>query len=91
MCYSQVVRNSPSQLDEDCLHGVVALPLGQTGELLGVDNAVPRVDTGQVDLADELDLGWLIGVVLAAVHLEAVNAVFVDGLQRVLALPPFRP
>lgn len=70
----------PPQLDEDRLHGVVALPLGQARQLLGVDGAVARVDAGQVDLADELDDRGLVGVLGAAVHLDAVDAVLVDGL-----------
>lgn len=39
-----------------------------------------RVHGGQVDLRDELDGGGLVGVLLAAVHLDAVDAVLVDGL-----------
>ena len=71
----------PPQLDEDRLHGVVALPLREAWQLLGVDGAVARVHAGQVDLADELDGGGLVGVLGAAVHLDAVDAVLVDGLD----------
>ncbi len=73
--------NPPSQLNQDHLHGVFALPLGEAGQLPGVDDAVLGVDAGEVDLADELDRGRLIGVFLAAVHFEAVDAVFVGRLQ----------
>lgn len=73
--------NPPSQLNQDHLHGVLALPLGQAGQLPGIDDAVLGVDAGEVDLADELDGGGLVGVFLAAVHLEAVDAIFVGRLQ----------
>lgn len=73
--------NPPSQLNQDHLHGVFALPLGQAGQLSGVDDAVLGIDAGEVDLADELDGGGLVGVLFAAVHFEAVDAVFVGGLQ----------
>jgi hypothetical protein len=41
-----------------------------------------RVDGGEVDLRDELDGRRLVGVLRAAVHLDAVDAIFVDGLAR---------
>jgi hypothetical protein len=40
-----------------------------------------RVYAGQIHLTDELDGGWRIGVVVAAVHLDAVDAVLVDRLD----------
>lgn len=73
--------NSPSQLNQDHLHGVFALPLGQAGQLPGIDDAVLGVDAGEVDLADELDGRRLVGVLFAAVHFEAVDAVLVGRLQ----------
>lgn len=73
--------NPPSQLNQDHLHGVLALPLGQAGQLPRIDDAILGVDAGEVDLADELDGGGLVGVFLAAVHFEAVDAVFVGRLQ----------
>ena len=45
-----------------------------------VDDAVAGVYGGEVDLGDELDGRGLIGVVVAAVHLDAVDAVLVDAL-----------
>jgi hypothetical protein len=45
------------------------------------DSSISRVDTRQVDFGDELDEWWLVGVLIATVHLEAVNPVFVDTLQ----------
>lgn len=41
-----------------------------------------RVNAGEVDLADELDGGGLVGIVIATVHFQAVDAVLVCGLQR---------
>jgi hypothetical protein len=75
-------KNTPAQLDQDSLHRVLALPLGEAGQLLGVDDAVAGVDAGQVDLADELDGGRLIRVLVAAVHLDAIDSVLVDGMGR---------
>jgi len=72
----------PSQLYEDSLHGVLTLPLGETGQLVRVDDAVGWVDTGQVDLADELDRRRLVRVLGTAVHLDTVDAVLVDGLNQ---------
>lgn len=40
------------------------------------------VDAGEVDLADELDGGGFVGIVVAAVHFQAVDAVLVCGLQK---------
>ena len=72
----------PSQLNKNRLHGVLPLPLGKAGQLVGVDHAVVGVDARKVDLADELDCRRLIGVVGTAVHLYAVDAVLVDGLKE---------
>lgn len=40
------------------------------------------VDAGEDDLCDELDSWGEVGVVGAAVDLDAIDAVLVDGLQR---------
>lgn len=72
---------SPPELNEHGLHGEVPLPLRQAGQLARVDLAVSRVDAGQVDLVDELDLRRLVRVLVAAVHLERVDAVLVDALE----------
>lgn len=71
----------PSQLNQDSLHGILALPLSKTGQHGRVDNAVARVDAGQVDLADKLDGRRLVGVRFAAMHLDTVDAVLVDRLS----------
>lgn len=73
-------QNIPPQLYQDSLHGVIALPLSQAREHLRVDDAVAGVDGGEVDLADELDGRGLVGVVVSAVHLDAVDAVLVNRL-----------
>jgi hypothetical protein len=39
-------------------------------------------DTGEIDLADEVDNGGLFGIVGAALHLEFVDAVLVVALCR---------
>lgn len=69
-----------SQLDEDGLHCVLALPVGQAGQLRRVDDAVARIDAGEVHHADELDRGRLIGVLVTAVHLDRVDSVLVHTL-----------
>lgn len=45
-------------------------------------HSVPRVDTRQVDLVDELDRGWLVGVFGTAMHGEAVDSVLVNALEE---------
>lgn len=75
-----IQKKLPSQFNKDCLHCVFPFPLGEAGKLIGVDYAVARVDTRQVNLANELNGGRLIGVFVAAVHLDTVDAVLVDRL-----------
>lgn len=36
--------------------------------------------TGKVDFGNELDGGWLFGILVAAVHLQGVNTVLMDAL-----------
>jgi hypothetical protein len=74
----------PPQLYQGRLHGVIPLPAGEAGELLGVDDAVAGVHAGEVDLADELEGRGLVGVVWAAVHADGVDAVLVDALGGIL-------
>jgi len=45
------------------------------------DLAISWVDTGQIDFADELDGRWLVGILVAAVHLQGVDSVLVDALE----------
>jgi hypothetical protein len=45
------------------------------------NHAISWVDARQVDLADKLDGGWLVGVLVAAVHLEGVDSVLVHALK----------
>lgn len=46
------------------------------------DLSVPWVDTRQVDFADELDSRWVVGILIAAVHLQRVNPVLMDALEE---------
>jgi hypothetical protein len=86
---SDTTIDVPSQFDEDSLHGVLSLPLGEAGQLARVDDTVVGVDTRKVDLADELDRRRLVGVFRTAVHLDTVDSVLVGGLkQRQLAIAP---
>lgn len=48
------------------------------------DLAISWVDAGQVDLADKLDRWWLVGVVIAAMHLQRVNPVLVHALEDIV-------
>lgn len=74
--------DAPSELDQDGLHSIVSLPAGKAGQLLGVDDAITRVHARQIDLANELYRGRLIGVVGTAMHLEGVDSVLVDALSK---------
>ena len=57
------------------------LPVGEHAELIG-DLAGVLVDGGQVDLCVELDLGRLLGVVLAAGDVQGIDAVVEVGVGR---------
>lgn len=46
------------------------------------DRSVSWVDTRQVDFGYELYQRWLVGILITAVHLEAVDSVFVDTLRK---------
>ena len=74
-------RHAPANLDEDGLDAAGAGPVGEDGELRGIDLAVRLVDEGEVDARDELDEGGLLGVGRAADDPEAVDAVLVHRLR----------
>ena len=78
------MRHVSPQLNQHRLHGEVALPLCQTWEFRWVDLAVSWVYAWEVDLGDELDGWWDIGVVWAAVEAQRVDAVLVCGLREIL-------
>jgi hypothetical protein len=46
------------------------------------DGSVPWIDTWQVDFGYELDERWLVRILITAVHLEAVDSVFMDTLEK---------
>jgi len=74
------VGHISSKLDQDCLHCVVSGPVGKAGQLGRIDRSISRVDAGEVDFSNELDKGWLVRVLITAVHLEAVDSVLVDAV-----------
>ena len=73
---------SPPKLDQNRLHCVVPAPVGKARKLGWVHHAISGVDTREVDLVDELDSGWLVGVLITAVHLEGVDSVLVNTLPK---------
>ena len=82
-CSAGRSRNyAPADLDEHGLDAAVPAPVGEDGQLGMVDLSVSAVDEGQVDTREKLHHGRLIGVGLAAVDFEAVDAVLVHGLAR---------
>jgi len=72
------VGHVSSELNQNRLHCVVSGPIGKAGKLGGVDSAISWVDTRQVDFCNELDDGWLVRILITAVHLETVDSIFVD-------------
>lgn len=68
------------QFNQDGLHCVVSGPVGQAGKFGGVDGSVSWIDTGQVNFGNELDERWLVRILITAVHLEAVDSVFMDTM-----------
>ena len=57
-------------------------PVPENADSILVDEPIGLADTGEVDLADEVDDGRLLGVFVAAVHLELVDSVLVISLVR---------
>jgi len=72
------VGHISSKLDQDRLHCVFPGPVGKAGKFGGFNHAVFWIDTGQVDFSFELDDRWLVGILITAVHLEAVDSVLVN-------------
>lgn len=82
-----VIDHLVLECDEYVLEGVLVLPVAQNAELGGLNlnmngryDSVALVDAGQVHLGDELHLGWLFGVVGAALELQADDSVVEVGL-----------
>ena len=67
------------ETDEHLLQGVGTVPALHDVELGGINYSIVLVDTGEVDLGLELDLGWAIRVVHISVDLATVNSVFELG------------
>jgi len=76
------VGHETAELDKDRFHGVVTAPVCETGELGWIDDTVPWADAREVDFGYELDGGWLVGVLVAAVHLQRVDAVLMNTVRR---------
>lgn len=53
-------------------------------------NAISRANARKVDFADELDSGWLIRILIAAVHLQGVDSILVDTLHGNISLHVYR-
>jgi len=70
----------PSKLNQNRLHSIIATPVCEARKLGRIDYAVSWVDAGKVDFIDELDGGWLIGVLISAMHLEGVDSVLMNAL-----------
>lgn len=76
-------RHVSSQLDEDRLHGEITLPLHQTWQLGGIYLACTTVNTREVDFGDKGHVWRDVGIVVAAVDLEAVDSVLVCALHPI--------
>jgi len=77
-------QSIPPKLNQNRLHRIISLPVGQARELFGVDRAISLVNTRQVDLADELNGRGHIWILGAAMHFYRVDAILVYAL---LAFP----
>ena len=74
-------KNLPPQLNQNRLHRILPLPLRETGQARVIDFARTRIDAGEIDARTELHSRRRIGICVAAVDGDAVDAVFVDGLH----------
>ena len=72
----------PSKLNQNRLHSIIPAPVGKARKLGRIDHAISWVDTRQVDLVDELDGRWLVGVLITAVHLQGIDSVLVNALPK---------
>lgn len=66
---------------------MVPLPVGEAGQLLGVDDAVTGINAREVDLANELNRRRFVGIVRPAVHPYGVNAILVYALRKSVSAP----
>lgn len=71
-----------SQGDEDLLHRVISAPLRDACKFGKVDLSRAKINTRKVDLGDKMHLRRLVRIPVAAVDLEAVDAVLVGAVRR---------
>jgi len=76
------VGHISSKLNQNRLHSIIPTPVCEARQLGRIDYAVSWVDAGKVDFIDELDGGWLIGVLISAMHLEGVDSVLMNAVGR---------
>lgn len=77
---------SPPQLNQYRLHCHISSPVGQARQLSGVYHPVLRADAREVHFTDELDGWWLVRIVIAAVHLQRVDSIFVHALEGIVSV-----
>jgi len=65
-----------SELNQNCLHGIIPAPIGKARKLGRINHTVSRINTGKVDFADKLDGRRLVRILITAVHFEGVNSVY---------------
>jgi len=68
------------QLYQDSFHGIVSLPIGKTRQLTSINLSISLVDTGQIDLGNELEDRRLVWVVAITMDVHTVDSVLVDAL-----------
>lgn len=73
--------NEPADLYQHSLETAISIPVREDGQFRRLNLAVDLADEREIDSGYELDNRRLIGVVLSADNLQAVDAVLVHGLQ----------
>jgi len=76
------VGHESSEFNQYSLHSHISSPVRKAGQFGRVDNTISWANARKVDFADELDSGWLVRILIAAVHLQGVNSILMDTMWR---------
>lgn len=76
------ISHLPSDFHQNSFHAIVAIPVSQNREFAWVDLSVHLGDEWEIHPRQELDDWWFVGILLATVDLETVNAILVYSMPR---------
>jgi len=76
-----------SDFHQHSLQTVITSPISQNRKLGGIDLPVRLGDKWEVHPGQELDVWWPVGVTLATMDLQTVNAILVHGMSGAYDCP----